>query len=98
MIRHILLITFVETVTTGQINAVRSSFLQLPHQIDGVLHVEWGVNTSPEGKNAGFTHCVMMAFRDEEARQRYLPHPMHDALKKGFRSLVHELIVFDYTV
>lgn len=98
MIRHFLLITFVETVTAEQIDVVRGSFLQFPRQIDGVLHTEWGINDSPEGKNAAFTHSVMVTFRDEETRQRYLSHSSHEVLKAVFRPLIHTLVVFDYTL
>lgn len=98
MIRHILFITFLETVTAQQREGVRRSFLRLPHQIDGVLHVEWGINDSPEGKNAGFTHCVMVTFRDEKTRQGYLSHAAHETLKAVFRPLIHALVVFDYTL
>lgn len=72
MIRHILFITFTDCVLPEKILTVRTAFLQIPDQIEGITGVEWGVNDSPEGKNAGFTHCVLMTFADEAARQRYL--------------------------
>ncbi|GAM60866.1 stress responsive alpha-beta barrel domain protein dabb [Vibrio ishigakensis] len=37
-----------------------------------------------------------MTFADEAARQRYLPHPEHDALKVVFRPILEDLIVLDY--
>ncbi|WP_139697534.1 Dabb family protein, partial [Aeromonas salmonicida] len=44
------------------------------------------------------THCVLMTFADERARQRYLPHPDHEALKQRFRPVLERIIVFDYTL
>ncbi len=85
MIRHILFITFTDSALPEQIQAVRTAFLQIPDRIEGVTNVEWGTNDSPEEKNAGFSHCVLMTFADEAARQRYLPHPSHEALKSIFR-------------
>ncbi|EPY6784027.1 Dabb family protein [Klebsiella pneumoniae] len=96
MIRHILLIRFTTEATRGQIASVRSAFLSVPARIQGVTSVEWGENNSPEEKNAGYTHCVMMTFADEAARQRYLPHPEHEAIKNIFRPILNDIIVFDY--
>ncbi|ATA25308.1 stress protein [Brenneria goodwinii] len=98
MIRHILLITFTAQASAAEIEQVKTAFLQMPENIEGVQAVEWGYNDSPEGKNAGFTHCVMMTFRDEQARQRYLPHPKHDELKAIFRPVLSDIIVLDYPV
>ncbi|MCG8708634.1 Dabb family protein [Brenneria sp. 4F2] len=98
MIRHILLIAFTEKASAIEIEQVKMAFLQMPEQIEGVQAVEWGCNDSPEGKNAGFTHCVMMTFCDEQARQRYLPHPKHDQLKAIFRPVLNDIIVLDYPV
>lgn len=98
MIRHILFIAFKDAALPEQILAVRTAFLQIPDRIEGVTSVEWGTNDSPEDKNAGFTHCVLMTFVDEAARQRYLPHPAHDDLKAIFRPILQDIIVLDYTL
>lgn len=98
MIRHILFITFTDSALPEQILAVRTAFLQIPDRIEGVTNVEWGINDSSEEKNAGFTHCVLMAFADEVARQRYLPHPAHMDLKAIFRPILQDIIVLDYTL
>ncbi|MCH7376818.1 Dabb family protein [Aeromonas sp. MR19] len=98
MIRHILLITFKGEASPDDIAAVRAAFLAIPHQVSGVLAVEWGQNDSPEGRAEGFTHSVLMTFADEAARQRYLPHPDHDALKTLFRPVLDRIIVLDYTL
>ncbi|EOC9631822.1 MAG: Dabb family protein [Enterobacter ludwigii] len=98
MIRHILFITFTDSALPEQILAVRTAFLQIPDRIEGVTNVEWGINDSSEEKNAGFTHCVLMTFADEIARQRYLPHPAHVDLKAIFRPILQDIIVLDYTL
>ncbi len=49
MIRHILLIAFKPGTQPAQIDAVRTAFLAIPHQVSGVLAVEWGRDDSPEG-------------------------------------------------
>lgn len=98
MIRHILFITLTDNASYDEINAVRQAFLHIPKQVEGVISVEWGVNDSPEGKNAGYTHCVLMTFVDEATRLRYLPHPAHDALKSIFRPVLQDIVVLDFTL
>ena len=98
MIRHILLIAFKQGTPPARIDAVRTAFLAIPHQVRGVTAVEWGENDSPEGRDDGFTHSVLMTFADEAVRQRYLPHPDHDALKAIFRPVLARIIVLDYTL
>lgn len=98
MIRHILLIEFKPDTSASHIDAVRQEFLSMPKRVEGVIAVEWGVGDSPEGRHDGYTHSVLMTFADEAARQRYLPHPEHDALKAVFRPVMARAIVFDYTL
>lgn len=98
MIRHVIFCSFREGVTLGHIQVVEKAFLQIPVQIEGVLSVEWGVNNSPESKNAGFTHCILMTFQDEAVRRHYLDHPAHCTLKSIFNTIRHKIIVLDYSL
>ncbi|WP_432453015.1 MULTISPECIES: Dabb family protein [unclassified Agarivorans] len=96
MIRHILLIKFQATADTVQIKHLQTLFEAMPQKVTGVLTVEWGVNNSPEYRNKGYTHSVLMTFADEAGRQNYLPHPEHLALKQVLRPLLDDIIVFDF--
>ncbi|POZ16183.1 stress protein [Lelliottia aquatilis] len=98
MIRHVLFIQFKPDVLSLDVDIVRILFLGVRNKIEGVLDVEWGENDSPEMKNAGYTHCVFMTFADETARQKYLPHSVHEELKEIFKPLLQNIIVLDYTV
>lgn len=98
MIRHILLIKFKPVAKPSKVDDVRELFEAMPAKVEGVESVEWGLNDSPEGLDQGFTHAVMMTFSDEQARQNYLPHPEHEALKAVFVPLVDDIVVFDYTL
>ena len=98
MIRHIILIKFKATTKTNEINELKASFESMPLKVGGVHSVEWGLNDSPEGKNKDYTHVVLMNFIDDAGRKNYLPHPEHGELKKLFRLILEDLIVFDYTV
>lgn len=96
MIRHILLIKFKDSAEISEVEKLRTLFELMPTKIEGVVSVEWGLNDSPENKNKGYTHSVLMTFSNEAARQSYLPHPEHEALKSVFRPLLQDIVVFDY--
>ena len=98
MIRHILLIKLKQSAELEQIDELRALFESIPDKVEGVVSVEWGLNDSPEHKNQGYTHAVLMTFANEQGRQEYLPHPEHSALQKVFRPLLEDIIVFDYQV
>ena len=98
MIRHIILIKFKATAKKNEINELKASFESMPSKVEGVNSVEWGLNNSNEGKNKGYTHVVLMNFVDDAGRDNYLPHPEHVELKKIFKPILEELIVFDYKV
>ncbi|EIO5156108.1 Dabb family protein [Salmonella enterica] len=98
MIRHILFITFNDDVLLGEIEVVRWIFLRIPKLVEGVTRVEWGINDNSENKSAGHTHCVLMTFADDAARQYYLPHPVHQALKSIFCPALRDIVVFDFTL
>lgn len=96
MIRHILLIKFKPSVTAKQIDGIEALFHSTIDKIEGVSGLEWGLNNSTEDRNQGYTHAVLMNFDDAAARDYYLPHPEHEALKAEFRPLLEDIIVFDY--
>ncbi|EAO7713773.1 Dabb family protein [Salmonella enterica] len=98
MIRHILLIRFTDLAMADQVAETLNAFLKIPEYVHGVMNVECGKNDSREGKNEKFSHCVLMTFYNETARQEYLSHPEHIRLKKIFRPILESIIVFDYTL
>lgn len=96
MIRHILLMKFSKDITNEKLLEIQDGFMHIPILIQGVISVEWGSNNSPEDKNAGYTHCALLTFMDEQTREIYLNHPAHLALKKIFRPVLLDIIVFDF--
>jgi quinol monooxygenase YgiN len=95
-VRHVVLFKFKDDATPDQVHAVENAFRELPHKIPGILDYEWGTNISPENLAAGYTHCFFLTFKDEAARDAYLPHPAH----KDFGTLLHpyldKVLVIDY--
>lgn len=98
MIRHILLVRFKSTASSESTESVKEGFHSIATKMDGIDSVEWGENNSPEEKNQGFTHCILITFVDEAARDYYLPHPEHLALIDIFRPTIDDIIVFDYSI
>lgn len=98
MIRHVLFIQYKNQATEADIAISLRNFEQIKNKIKGIEAVEWGLNNSPEGHNKNYTHCVLMTFTDETARDHYLPHPEHDVLKAQLGPILEDIIVFDYAL
>jgi hypothetical protein len=68
----------------------------LRQRLHGFLHFSAGPYSSPEGLNRGFTHGCLMTFADSAARDRYLTHPDHEAVKQQFLPFVDDVVAFDF--
>ena len=82
----------------GDIVRARSEFSEIQNKIEGLSGFEWGENTSPEGFSEGFTHCIQLIFDNEEARDRYIPHPDHEKLKSTLLPILEKITVIDYSI
>lgn len=95
-IRHIVMFRFKEGTSPDRVTEVVAGFGALKQKIDGITAFEWGANNSPEGKHKGLTHCFLLDFVDEAARDAYLPHPIHVAFANSLGDVVEDVCVFDY--
>jgi hypothetical protein len=95
-VRHVVMLRFRDGTAPERITEVVSGFGALAHKIGGITGFEWGTNNSPEDKNKGLTHCFLLDFADEAARDAYLPHPTHVAFAEGLGDIVEDVCVFDY--
>ena len=77
--RHVVLFKFRETATPETVTAIEGAFRELCAGLPFVKDFEWGLNSSPEGLDEGFTHCFIVTFSGPEGRDQYLPHPAHQA-------------------
>lgn len=96
MVRHVLFIKFKADATAQDISICFDNFEAIQNKIEGIESVEWGVNSSTEGRNKGYTHCVFMTFVDQVSLDHYIPHPEHMALKAQLGPIMEDIIVFDY--
>ena len=96
--RHIVIFKYKPQATNAQIQQITDAFRDLQHTIPGIVSFEWGVNSSPEGKNLGFTHVYMLTFESANARDTYLPHPEHVTFGQLLKTLdvLEDAFVIDY--
>lgn len=92
-VRHVVLLRF---NPDADVQGVVSAFEALAGQIAEIRSVEWGLNSSTEGLDRGFTHCFSLSFETAAARDAYLPHPMHRAFSLFAKPHLSEVLVIDY--
>ncbi len=81
-------------------SALFEDLRRLGERIEGITGFSGGAYRSPEGLARGFTHGFCMTFRDEAARDAYLPHPEHRAIVERLLPMLdgglEGVIAFDY--
>jgi hypothetical protein len=95
-LRHVVLFKFKDDATKEQVAGIVQAFGELPKKIDGITDFEWGTDISPEGKSEGFTHCFVVTFADEKARDAYLPHQAHKDFVAILLPHLDKVLVVDY--
>jgi hypothetical protein len=95
-LRHVVLFKFKDDASPVQIKAIEEAFRALPAKIPGITQFEWGTDVSIEGKAQGFTHCFLVTFQDEAAREVYLPHPDHKAFVEILKPSLDKVTVVDF--
>lgn len=82
--RHVVLFKFKASIPEDRVVAIESAFRDFCAQLSFVKGFEWGRNSSPEGLDQGFTHCFIVTFGSPADRDRYLPHPLHQAFCRDY--------------
>ncbi len=77
--RHVVLFKFKDATSAATVAGIEDAFRAFCASLPFVTDFEWGVNSSPEGLDDGFTHCFIVTFAGPEGRDAYLPHPAHRA-------------------
>jgi hypothetical protein len=97
-VRHVVIFKYKQGAEPEKVKQVTEAFRALSNKIPGIVSFETGVNTSPEGKNQGFTHVYLLTFTNEKARNNYLPHPEHKKFGQllGQLGVVEDVFVVDY--
>ena len=98
VLRHVVLFKFKDSASAAGIKTVEDAFLLLPSKINLIKSFEWGLNSSPEKLNEGFTHCYTVTFVSNKDRDAYLVHASHKAFVKILQPFVDKALVVDYWV
>ena len=95
VLRHLVFFQFKEDVTEERKNNAIQIFLDLEDQIPEIKKIEGGANISDKALNKGFTHCFILTFDSEAARDIYLPHPEHVRVVEENKPVLNDLLVVD---
>ncbi len=98
MTRHFGMFQFKEGVSDAQIDESFTAMKGMIGKIPGFLAMEYGPYDSSEGLSDGYTHGFIMTFESREAREAYLPHPVHEAVKDLVIPRLERVVVFDFNV
>jgi Stress responsive A/B Barrel Domain len=93
--RHIVLFKFKDGTSPERVNAIGESARTLLQQVETVTGFEWGANVSQENRSQGYTHCLLLTFKDRAGVQAYLPHPKHKEFGKELGDSADKILVID---
>jgi len=81
MMTHAVLLRIRREVPKQEVERIFAELAAMQDKVPGMLSFAGGPYSSGEGLNKGFTHGFVMSFRDAAARDGYLAHPAHEAVK-----------------
>ena len=96
VLRHIVMYKFKDSLKPAEVQEVIDAFAGLPKKVNTIVDFEHGTNVSREGKSEGFTHVLVVTFKNEADLQAYLVHPAHEEYVKVVRDRREKVVVFDY--
>lgn len=95
VLRHVVTFQFKDEIPAARRTQAVKDFVALKDEIPEIQSFEGGEDISVEGLNKGFTHCFVLTFADEAARDIYIPHPAHKKLAEKNKPLMKDLVVVD---
>jgi len=96
VVRHVVLFKFKDGTPPEKVKEIEQKFAALKGQLDVIKDFEWGINSSPEKINDGFTHCFFVTFADEAGRDAYLPSKPHKDFVAVLGPHLEKALVVDY--
>ncbi len=100
MILHCVFMRFKNSLGAEERQSIFEELYGLKHKISGILDIQHGSNTSPEGLSGGFRDGFTVSFENAAARDAYLVHPDHVAVGNRIVSAcdggLAGLMVFDF--
>jgi hypothetical protein len=97
-VKHIAFLEFKAGTSQDTIDRCFSDLRSMVGRIDGLQEMIGGPYDSDEGLNDGYTHGFIMTFDSPDSRDAYLPHPIHEDVKKRVVPNLARFVVFDFNV
>lgn len=94
-VMHVVLVRWKPDTSRAEVDEVAAAVRAFPHTIPGVVEVNCGANSSPEGLAGGFEWALVIRFANASARDDYLPHPTHQPVAESISRLAEQVLVFD---
>jgi|688.fasta_scaffold452933_1 hypothetical protein len=103
MIRHIVLLTFKDSISPKESLNLIKELGKLQEIIPEIASFSCGVNNSLEGLSRGYQYGFVMEFKNEEDRLVYLNDPKHIKIAKekilpALQDSFNSVMVFDYKI
>lgn len=98
VLQHVVMFTLNEDTSSIREREILREMEALPGKIPEILNLEFGPDVSSRDLNHGFQYCAVFSFKDEMARDVYLPHPDHQLFVRSIHPHLAKdgLLVFDY--
>lgn len=97
-VKHFGVFQFKGHITAEKVDHCFAAMHAMVGEIPGLTEMIYGPYKSDEGLNDGFTHGFIMTFESPEARDAYLPHPVHERVKEIVVPCLERVVVFDFDV
>ncbi|MGJ8644798.1 MAG: Dabb family protein [Luteolibacter sp.] len=97
-VKHYGCFQFKAGTTDETINHCFQTMNDMVGKIPGLLDFNYGPYDSAEGLNDEYTHGFIMTFASPTARDEYLPHPIHEAVKDVVVPHLDRIVVFDFNL
>ncbi|WP_165068962.1 Dabb family protein [Marisediminicola senii] len=94
-ISHVVLVQWSQAATPDARSEIARQLLAFPAGIPGIVSVVEGVSASPEQLERGFEYGFIVRFESADARDAYLPHPVHVELADLIGANAENVLVFD---
>ena len=95
MIEHVVLFKVKAATPAASVKAMVDGLAGLKARVPGIVNLSVGANFSDRSK--GFTHGLVVRFRDKAALDAYLPHPAHqDVVQNHIRPIIEDVVAIDY--
>lgn len=97
MIEHIVLFRWTETASKEAVENVITELRGLKSKIPGIVDLSCGANFCDRAK--GYTHGLVVRFKDRAALETYGPHPEHQRVVQNLiKPIAADILALDYEI